>query len=86
MIWETLYFLIELSGIADTTVAYKTLPMIFYTTFAFFLANFFRKSVLPLIITLVIFLTQGLINNLLFKMFKEVAHFSVFSHSILQHH
>ncbi|MBE7106661.1 ABC transporter permease [Bacillus cereus] len=65
-------------------VTYKTLPILFYTTFSFFLANVFRKSVLPLIITLVIFLTQGLINNLLFKMFKEVAQFSVFSHLNLE--
>ncbi|KAA0774821.1 MULTISPECIES: ABC transporter permease [Bacillus cereus group] len=65
-------------------VTYKTLPILFYTTFAFFLANIFRKSVLPLIITLFIFFSQGLINTILFKTFKEVAQFSVFSHLNLE--
>lgn len=67
-----------------TIVSYKILPMLFYTTFSFFLANIFRKSVLPLIITLVIFFSQGLINTILFKTFKEVALFSVFSHLNLE--
>ncbi|MED0987734.1 ABC transporter permease [Bacillus paramycoides] len=65
-------------------VTYKTLPILFHTTFAFFLANVFRKSVLPLIITLVIFFLEGSINYILFKNFKEVAQFSVFSHLNLE--
>lgn len=71
-------------GMLLKIVTYKTLPILFYTTFSFFLANIFRKSVLPLIITLVILFSQSLINNILFKTFKEVAQFSVFSHLNLE--
>ncbi|MCU5181893.1 ABC transporter permease [Bacillus toyonensis] len=65
-------------------VTYKTLPILFYTTFAFFLANVFRKSVLPLIITLVTFFLQGPINNILLKTFEEMTKFSVFSYLNLE--
>ncbi|PEE44476.1 ABC transporter permease [Bacillus pseudomycoides] len=61
-------------------LVYKIVPVLFYVTLSFFLANIFRKSVLPLIITMFIFFLQGTINMLLMMFAKGVAKFVVFSH------
>ncbi|GGI45666.1 ABC transporter permease [Paenibacillus marchantiophytorum] len=58
-------------------VCYQILPMLFYPTVSFFLANFFRKSVLPLIIALFIFFLEGVIVKFLPMMFKK---YLIFSH------
>ncbi|MCI0764883.1 ABC transporter permease [Bacillus sp. TL12] len=61
-------------------LVYKMVPVLFYVTLSFFLANIFRKSVLPLIITLFVFFLQGTITMLLMMFAKDVTKFVVFSH------
>ncbi|MFH4189358.1 hypothetical protein WAJ24_23595, partial [Acinetobacter baumannii] len=59
---------------------YQLLSPFFFATLAFFLANVFRKSVLPLIITMFLFFLQGAINMVLIMFAKGVAKFVVFNH------
>ncbi|PEF43838.1 ABC transporter permease [Bacillus cereus] len=59
---------------------YKMVPVLFYTTLSMFLANIFRKSVLPLIISLFVFFLQGAINMLFMILSKSLSKFIVFSH------
>ncbi|MDM5153987.1 ABC transporter permease [Bacillus sp. DX1.1] len=61
-------------------VLYKILPMLFYATVAFFLANIFRKSVLPLVITLFLFFLEGLIQIVFFQFAKGIAKYVVTFH------
>ncbi|MEH6889792.1 ABC transporter permease [Bacillus sp. JJ864] len=60
--------------------AYNILPIFFYPTVAFLLANIFRKSVLPLIITLFFFFLDGSLKILLFQFAKGVAKYVVMFH------
>ncbi|WP_410981859.1 ABC transporter permease [Bacillus cereus] len=59
---------------------YKMVPVLFYITLSMFLANIFRKSVLPLVITLFVFFLQGTMNMLLMMFAKGIAKFVVFAH------
>ena len=45
-------------GIVIKSTLYQVLSPFFFATLAFFLANVFRKSVLPLIITMFLFFLQ----------------------------
>ncbi|PER83309.1 ABC transporter permease [Bacillus cereus] len=67
-------------GIVLKTILYQLLSPFFFATLAFFLANVFRKSVLPLIITMFLFFLQGAINMVLIMFAKGVAKFVVFNH------
>lgn len=67
-------------GIVMKSTLYQVLSPFFFATLAFFLANVFRKSVLPLIITMFLFFLQGPINMVLMMFAKGVAKFVVFSH------
>ncbi|PEF71644.1 ABC transporter permease [Bacillus cereus] len=67
-------------GIVLKTILYQLLSPFFFATFAFFLANIFRKSVLPLIITMFLFFLQGPINMALMMFAKGLAKFVVFFH------
>ncbi|HFJ9494586.1 ABC transporter permease [Bacillus cereus] len=67
-------------GIVLKTILYQLLSPFFFATLAFFLANVFRKSVLPLIITMFLFFLQGAINMVLIMFAKSVAKFVVFNH------
>ncbi|MRD36766.1 ABC transporter permease subunit [Bacillus thuringiensis] len=67
-------------GIVLKTILYQLLSPFFFGTLAFFLANVFRKSVLPLIITMFLFFLQGAINMVLIMFAKGVAKFVVFNH------
>ncbi|MGG3520161.1 ABC transporter permease [Bacillus pseudomycoides] len=62
------------------SILYQLLAPFFFATLAFFLANVFRKSVLPLIITLFLFFLQGAINIALMMFAKGIAKFVVFFH------
>ncbi|AOY14910.1 ABC transporter permease [Bacillus sp. ABP14] len=64
-------------GIVMKSTVYQVLSPLFFATLAFFLANVFRKSVLPLIITMFLFFLQGAINMMFAK---GVAKFVVFFH------
>ncbi|PGV64254.1 ABC transporter permease [Bacillus cereus] len=67
-------------GIVLKTIVYQLLSPFFFATLAFFLANVFRNSVLPLIITMFLFFLQGVINMVLMMFAKGVAKFVVFFH------
>ncbi|WP_243521248.1 ABC transporter permease [Bacillus pseudomycoides] len=67
-------------GILLKSISYQLLAPFFFATLAFFLANVFRKSVLPLIITLFLFFLQGPINIVLMMFAKGIAKFVVFFH------
>ncbi|PQZ59715.1 MULTISPECIES: ABC transporter permease [Bacillus] len=67
-------------GIVLKTILYQLLSPFFFATLAFFLANVFRNSVLPLIITMFLFFLQGAINMVLMMFAKGVAKFVVFFH------
>ena len=67
-------------GIVLKTILYQLLSPFFFATLAFFLANVFRKSVLPLIITMFLLFLQGAINMALMMFAKGVAKFVVFNH------
>ncbi|PGO34049.1 ABC transporter permease [Bacillus cereus] len=67
-------------GIVMKSTLYQVLSPFFFATLAFFLANVFRKSVLPLIITMFLFFLQGPINMVLMMFAKGVAKFVVFFH------
>ncbi|PED36444.1 ABC transporter permease [Bacillus cereus] len=67
-------------GIVMKSTLYQLLSPFFFATLAFFLANVFRKSVLPLIITMFLFFLQGAINMVLIMFAKGVAKFVVFNH------
>ncbi|HHT7190738.1 TPA: ABC transporter permease, partial [Bacillus cereus] len=67
-------------GIIFKTIVYQLLSPFFFATLAFFLANVFRKSVLPLIITMFLFFLQGAINMVLMMFAKGVAKFVIFFH------
>lgn len=54
--------------------------VLFYPTVAFFLANIFRKSVLPLVITLFFFFLEGMLKILLFQFAKGIAKYIVMFH------
>ncbi|WP_459500973.1 ABC transporter permease [Bacillus sp. C1] len=61
-------------------ILYKLVSPFFFATLAFFFANVFRKSVLPLIIALFLFFLQGAISTLLMMFAKGAAKFFVFFH------
>lgn len=61
-------------------LVYKMVPVLFYITLSMFLANIFRKSVLPLVITMFVFFLQNTIDMLLMMFAKGVAKFVVFFH------
>ncbi|UYX53816.1 ABC transporter permease [Bacillus thuringiensis] len=67
-------------GIVMKSILYQLLSPFFFATLAFFLANVFRNSVLPLIITMFLFFLQGAINMVLMMFAKGVAKFVVFFH------
>ena len=67
-------------AIVVKSALYQLLSPFFFATLAFFLANVFRKSVLPLIITMFLFFLQGAINMVLIMFAKGVAKFVVFFH------
>ncbi|MDR4985573.1 ABC transporter permease [Bacillus cereus] len=67
-------------AIVMKSTLYQLLSPFFFATLAFFLANVFRKSVLPLIITMFLFFLQGAINMVLIMFAKGVAKFVVFFH------
>ncbi|MCU5094280.1 ABC transporter permease [Bacillus wiedmannii] len=67
-------------GIVLKAISYELLSPIFFATLAFFLANVFRKSVLPLIITLFFFFLQGPIKMMLMMLTKGAAKFVVLFH------
>ncbi|MBJ8074180.1 ABC transporter permease [Bacillus toyonensis] len=67
-------------GIVLKTMLYQLVSPFFFATLAFFLANVFRKSVLPLIITLFLYFLQGAITIALMMFAKGVAKFVVFFH------
>ncbi len=58
-------------GIVMKSTLYQVLSPFFFATLAFFLANVFRKSVLPLIITMFLFFLQGPINMVLMMFAKR---------------
>ncbi|MEK4500031.1 ABC transporter permease [Bacillus sp. FSL R12-0069] len=59
---------------------YELVQPFFFATLAFFFSNVFRKSVLPLIITLLLFFMSEFINMMLMKFSESIAKFVVFSH------
>ncbi|MED1565240.1 ABC transporter permease [Bacillus paramycoides] len=67
-------------GIALKSILYQLLSPFFFATLAFFLANVFRKSVLPLIITLFFFFLQRPIKMMLMMLAKGSAKFVVLFH------
>ncbi|MBO1624301.1 ABC transporter permease [Bacillus arachidis] len=67
-------------GVLFKALLYKLVSPFFFATLSFFLANVFRKSVLPLIIALFLFFLQGAISMMLMMFVKGVAKFVVFSH------
>ncbi|WP_242217059.1 ABC transporter permease [Bacillus cereus group sp. BfR-BA-01380] len=60
--------------------AYNILPIFFYPTVAFLLANIFRKSVLPLVITLFFFFIEGMLKLLIFQFAHGIAKYIVMFH------
>lgn len=60
-------------GIVMKSILYQVLSPFFFATLAFFLANVFRKSVLPLIITLFFFFLQQPIKMMLMMLAKGSA-------------
>lgn len=67
-------------GIVMKSTLYQVLSPLFFATLAFFLANVFRKSVLPLIITLFFFFLQQPIKMMLMMLAKGSAKFVVLFH------
>lgn len=67
-------------GVLLQEMLYQLVSPFFFVTIAFFLANIFRKSVLPLVITLFIFFLNGTISMLLTTFAEKYAKFFVFSH------
>ncbi|GIX57347.1 bacitracin ABC transporter permease [Bacillus paranthracis] len=67
-------------GIVMKSILYQVLSPFFFATLAFFLANVFRKSVLPLIITLFFFFLQQPIKMMLMMLAKGSAKFVVLFH------
>ncbi|PGS77372.1 ABC transporter permease [Bacillus cereus] len=67
-------------GIFLKIIVYQLVSPFFFATLAFFLANIFRKSVLPLLITLFLFFLQKAINMMLMTFVPGVAKFAIFSH------
>ncbi|MED2766069.1 ABC transporter permease, partial [Bacillus thuringiensis] len=67
-------------GIFLKIIVYQLVSPFFFATLAFFLANIFRKSVLPLLITLFLFFLQKAINMMLLAFAPGVAKFLVFTH------
>ncbi|KFN01697.1 ABC-2 transporter family protein [Bacillus clarus] len=67
-------------GIVLKSILYQLLSPFFFATLAFFLANVFRKSVLPLIILLFLFFLQSAITMVLMMFAKGVVKFVVFFH------
>ncbi|HDR8182284.1 TPA: ABC transporter permease [Bacillus thuringiensis] len=67
-------------GIVMKSTLYQVLSPFFFATLAFFLANVFRKSVLPLIITLFFFFLQQPIKMMLMMLAKGSAKFVVLFH------
>ncbi|WP_242142520.1 MULTISPECIES: ABC transporter permease [unclassified Bacillus cereus group] len=59
---------------------YEIVSLLFFITLSFCLANIFRKSVLPLVMTLFIFFLKETINTVLMILAQDAAKFSVFSH------
>ncbi|MGG2933905.1 ABC transporter permease [Bacillus pacificus] len=62
------------------TIVYQLVSPFFFATLSFFLANVFRKSVLPLIITLFFFFLQQPIKMMLMMLAKGSAKFVVLFH------
>ncbi|OQR54837.1 ABC transporter permease [Bacillus sp. CDB3] len=62
------------------TILYELVRPFFFATLAFFFANVFRKSVLPLIITLLLLFMSHIVNMMLMKFAESIAKFVVFSH------
>ncbi|SFI94625.1 MULTISPECIES: ABC transporter permease [unclassified Bacillus (in: firmicutes)] len=60
--------------------AYNILPILFYPTVAFLLANIFRKSVLPLVITLFFFFLESMLKMLIFQFGQGIAKYVVMFH------
>ncbi|MBE7148025.1 ABC transporter permease [Bacillus mycoides] len=67
-------------GIVMKSILYQVLSPFFFATLSFCLANVFRNSVLPLIISLFLFFLQSAITMVLMMFAKGVAKFVVFSH------
>ncbi|HDR6316030.1 TPA: ABC transporter permease [Bacillus thuringiensis] len=67
-------------GVVMKSTLYQVLSPFFFATLAFFLANVFRKSVLPLIITLFFFFLQQPIKMMLMMLAKGSAKFVVLFH------
>ncbi|WP_434166517.1 ABC transporter permease [Bacillus thuringiensis] len=67
-------------GIVMKSTLYQVFSPFFFATLAFFLANVFRKSVLPLIITLFFFFLQQPIKMMLMMLAKGSAKFVVLFH------
>ncbi|MEH7152127.1 ABC transporter permease [Bacillus thuringiensis] len=61
-------------------ILYQLVSSFFFATVAFFLANIFRKSVLPLIITLFLYFLQSVITMILMTFAKGFTKFVVFFH------
>ncbi|MGG5736589.1 MULTISPECIES: ABC transporter permease [Bacillus cereus group] len=62
------------------TILYQLVSPFFFATLAFFFANVFRNSVLPLLITLFLYFLEPAITMLLMMFAKGVAKFVVFFH------
>ncbi|MED2766053.1 ABC transporter permease [Bacillus thuringiensis] len=67
-------------GIFLKIILYQLISPFFFATLAFFFANIFRKSVLPLIVTLFLFFLQRAISMLLQTFSPALAKFVVFFH------
>ncbi|MCM3738214.1 ABC transporter permease [Bacillus cytotoxicus] len=74
-------------GVGEVTFAillksfgYNMLPTLFYPTVALVLANIFRKSILPLVITLFFFFLEGTFGILVFQFAQGVAKYVVMFH------
>ncbi|MDP7977147.1 ABC transporter permease [Bacillus sp. WLY-B-L8] len=74
-------------GIGEVTFAillksfsYNMLPILFYPTITLVLANIFRKSILPLVITLFFFFLEGTFEMLVSQFAQGVAKYVVMFH------
>ncbi|MDZ4417396.1 ABC transporter permease [Bacillus cereus] len=61
-------------------ILYELVRPFFFATLAFFFGNVFRKSVLPLIITLLLLFMSHIVNIIMIKFSESKAKFVVFSH------
>lgn len=59
---------------------YDILPMLFYPTVALFLSTIFRKSVLPLVITMFFYLLEGVFKGMIAFFVGKVAQYTVLFH------